>query len=270
MRTDSHARHAHTATHTRTTTTFARPHGQPGLSTVAGLPLTPVHTPPLTHAHPTPCPHCTSQELMSVFLERFPIRIRHIYVIRQPRFFSIVWAVAKLFFKKKLTERVHLLGDDLAALHAAVPAGVLPPEFGGTLVEAPDAAIDRLAAAERGPAASLGGFRLPLSVDRAGVDGLPGAGSLGGPRAAGGPQAVAAVSAPAFAGAAGAAGAGRAQRSTESTLGAPSSGPVSMTAPPHVDRVMDASSTADLALGEPVATLDFGVTDLSSVGVGFA
>ena len=71
-----------------------------------------------------------------MFLERFPIRIRHIYVIRQPRFFSIVWAVAKLFFKKKLTERVHLLGDDLTALHAAVPAGVLPPEFGGTLVEA--------------------------------------------------------------------------------------------------------------------------------------
>ena len=205
-----------------------------------------------------------------MFLERFPIRIRHIYVIRQPRFFSIVWAVAKLFFKKKLTERVHLLGDDLTALHAAVPAGVLPPEFGGTLVEAPDAAIDRLAAAERGPAASLGGFRLPLSVDRAGVDGLPGAGSLGGPRAAGAPQAVVPASAPAFAGAAGAAGAGRAQRSTESSLGAPSSGPVSMTAPPHVDRVMDASSTADLALGEPVATLDFGVTDLSSVGVGFA
>ena len=48
--------------------------------------------------------------------------------------------IAKLFFKKKITERVKLFGSDVAKLHEMVPAAILPPEFGGTLIEAADAA----------------------------------------------------------------------------------------------------------------------------------
>ena len=56
------------------------------------------------------------QELLSIFMDSFPIRIRHIYVIHQPRYFSLLWVIAKHFFKKKITSRVHLLGGTLLRL----------------------------------------------------------------------------------------------------------------------------------------------------------
>jgi hypothetical protein len=52
------------------------------------------------------------------------------------------------FLKAKMTKRLHVLGEDLAALHAAVPAANLPPEFGGTLDEPWDQFIRDCEAAE--------------------------------------------------------------------------------------------------------------------------
>lgn len=111
----------------------------------------------------------------------------------------MVWAVAKHFFKRKLTDRVHMLGSDLAALHALVPADVLPPDFGlgGTLAEREGAAIDRFVEAER-TSGSIGGFRVPFKVDAA-------AAPVGSPAAeagaAAGADAAPAASVPAVAGA---------------------------------------------------------------------
>jgi hypothetical protein len=180
------------------------------------------------------------KEIQSIFMDPFPIRIRKIYIVHQPWYFSsesrpthtpaclhpggcngllcrlvtrrcfcdgcvqtflivpkihvclhpprparllvaaVVWAVAKHFFKRKLTDRVHMLGSDLAALHALVPADVLPPDFGlgGTLAEREGAAIDRFVEAER-TAGSIGGFRVPFKVDAA-------AATVGGPATAAG------------------------------------------------------------------------------------
>jgi hypothetical protein len=115
---------------------------------------------------------------------------------------AVVWAVAKVFFKRKLTDRVHMLGSDLAALHALVPAAVLPPDFGlgGTLVEREGAAIDRFVEAER-TRGSIGGFRVPFKVDAAAAPAgspAPEAGAVGIGAGAG---AVPAASVPAVAGA---------------------------------------------------------------------
>jgi len=104
------------------------------------------------------------QELMSIFMDTFPIRIRNIYVIRQPWYFTMFWAIMRPFFKKKITSRVHLLGGDLASLHRAVPPSILPPAFGGTMTDPPMRFVDDLARVEKS-AGCLGGFRLPFSVD---------------------------------------------------------------------------------------------------------
>ena len=102
--------------------------------------------------------------LQDLFLDSMPFRIRHIYVIHQPWYFSAFWSFAKLFFKKKITERVQLFGSDVAALHARVPASQLPLEFGGTLDESSGAAIDRFVAIEQAHG-TCGGFTLPFDID---------------------------------------------------------------------------------------------------------
>lgn len=102
--------------------------------------------------------------LQDLFMDAMPFRIRHIYVIHQPWYFGAFWAFAKLFFKKKITERVQLFGKDLAKLHALVPASQLPLEFGGTLEESSGAAIDRFLAVEMAHG-TCGGFVLPLDID---------------------------------------------------------------------------------------------------------
>lgn len=79
------------------------------------------------------------------------------------------WGIAKIFFKKKITERVQLFGSDVAALHAHVPAARLPTDIGGTMAEPRGAVIDRLVALERRNGGSIGGFRVPFSVDAAAV-----------------------------------------------------------------------------------------------------
>jgi CRAL/TRIO domain/CRAL/TRIO, N-terminal domain len=105
--------------------------------------------------------------LTDFFTDAMPVRIRHIYVIKQPWYFSMVWAVARLFFKKKITDRVQLFGSDVAKLHALVPASILPPEFGGTLDEPVDAAITRFVDIEK-RGGTCGGFAMPFNFDAVG------------------------------------------------------------------------------------------------------
>jgi len=93
-----------------------------------------------------------------------PIRLRDIWVVKQPWYFSAFWAVVKPFMKKKLTKRVHLLGNDLPALHAAIDPANLPPEFGGTGTMGWDEWIDSAVEQEK-KTSMLGGFALPLDVN---------------------------------------------------------------------------------------------------------
>ena len=105
------------------------------------------------------------KELTDLMMDTMPIRIRHIYVVKQPWYFSMVWAVAKLFFKKKITSRVELLGEDLPRLWslvdpAAIPASLVP---GGALPEGGPSFIDHVLALERA-GGQLGGFAMPLNM----------------------------------------------------------------------------------------------------------
>ena len=74
------------------------------------------------------------KKLTEIFLDSMPMRIRHIYVIHQPWYFSMIWAVAKLFFKKKITERVELFGAHTDKLFERVPAAALADRGQGPIV----------------------------------------------------------------------------------------------------------------------------------------
>ena len=90
------------------------------------------------------------KELMSAGVDTFPMRIRDIYVVKQPAYFSVFWALVKPFLKAKLTKRLHLLGDDLPALHKLVDPAGLPADFGGALPLDLGGFLDELEAREAG------------------------------------------------------------------------------------------------------------------------
>ena len=77
------------------------------------------------------------------------------------------WALVRPFLQAKLVQRLRLLGSDLAALHAVVPAAVLPPAFGGTLRDEDEPADWLLADMRRREreGGMIGGWALPLSVE---------------------------------------------------------------------------------------------------------
>jgi hypothetical protein len=100
-------------------------------------------------------------KMMALGMDTLPLRIRHIYLVKQPRWFSWFWGAVKFLLRKKLRDRLHVLGEDFAALHAAVPAANLPPEFGGTLATPQSAILDEMEAIEKATG-MLGGFAIPM------------------------------------------------------------------------------------------------------------
>lgn len=104
------------------------------------------------------------KELMNMMTDTVPIRLRDIWVVKQPWYFSAFWAVVKPFMKRKLTKRVHLLGNDLPALHAAIDPANLPPEFGGTGTMGWDDWLNAAVEQEK-TTGMIGGFALPLDVN---------------------------------------------------------------------------------------------------------
>ncbi|KAG8002981.1 Alpha-tocopherol transfer protein-like [Nibea albiflora] len=62
----------------------------------------------------------------------FPIRIKAVNIINEPRIFKGIFAIIKPFLKEKMAERYILHGSDLRSLHRNIPRSVLPEEYGGT------------------------------------------------------------------------------------------------------------------------------------------
>jgi hypothetical protein len=104
------------------------------------------------------------QKMMTLATDTFPMRVRDIYLIHQPWYFTLFWKLVSPFLPRKLTKRLHLLGGDLSALHAAVPPAGLPRDFGGTLDEPLTQFLDDMAAKEAATG-MIGGFAFPLAVD---------------------------------------------------------------------------------------------------------
>ncbi|XP_062060228.1 alpha-tocopherol transfer protein-like isoform X2 [Lepus europaeus] len=65
----------------------------------------------------------------------FPIRIKAVHVVNEPRIFKGIFAIIKPFLKEKIANRFFLHGSDLNSLHTNLPRSILPGEYGGTAGE---------------------------------------------------------------------------------------------------------------------------------------
>ncbi|XP_004630989.1 alpha-tocopherol transfer protein-like isoform X2 [Octodon degus] len=65
----------------------------------------------------------------------FPIRIKAVHVVNEPRIFKGIFAIIRPFLKEKIANRFFLHGSDLNSLHTSLPRNILPKEYGGTAGE---------------------------------------------------------------------------------------------------------------------------------------
>nr|XP_004669367.1 alpha-tocopherol transfer protein-like isoform X2 [Jaculus jaculus] len=61
----------------------------------------------------------------------FPIRIKAVHIVNEPRIFKGIFAIIKPFLKEKIANRFFLHGSDLNSLHTNLPRNILPKEYGG-------------------------------------------------------------------------------------------------------------------------------------------
>ncbi|XP_063281674.1 alpha-tocopherol transfer protein-like [Pelobates fuscus] len=74
-----------------------------------------------------------AKKVIGILQDGFPIRIKAVNVINEPRIFKGIFAVLKPFLKEKLVNRFFLHGSDLNSLHKNIPNDILPDEYGGTV-----------------------------------------------------------------------------------------------------------------------------------------
>ena len=71
--------------------------------------------------------------------DAYPFRFAEMYMVDAPWYFRVLWAIIRLFLKKKLRERIHMVSKgndaDRAKLLESFDASQLPTKFGGTLSE---------------------------------------------------------------------------------------------------------------------------------------
>ncbi|XP_013916745.1 PREDICTED: alpha-tocopherol transfer protein-like [Thamnophis sirtalis] len=73
-----------------------------------------------------------AKKMVGILQDGFPIRIKAVNVINEPRIFKGIFAILKPFLKEKIVKRFFLHGSDLQSLHHNLPPRILPEEYGGT------------------------------------------------------------------------------------------------------------------------------------------
>ncbi|XP_053308869.1 alpha-tocopherol transfer protein-like [Spea bombifrons] len=73
-----------------------------------------------------------AKKVIGILQDGFPIRIKAVNVINEPRIFKGIFAILKPFLKEKIVKRFFLHGSDLNSLHENIPKDILPEQYGGT------------------------------------------------------------------------------------------------------------------------------------------
>ncbi|XP_062361210.1 alpha-tocopherol transfer protein-like isoform X4 [Cinclus cinclus] len=73
-----------------------------------------------------------AKKVIGILQDGFPIRIKAVNIINEPRIFKGIFAIIKPFLKEKIANRFFLHGCDLNSLHHNIPPVILPEEYGGT------------------------------------------------------------------------------------------------------------------------------------------
>ncbi|XP_032461893.1 alpha-tocopherol transfer protein-like isoform X2 [Phocoena sinus] len=76
-----------------------------------------------------------AKKVIGILQDGFPIRIKAVHVVNEPRIFKGIFAIIKPFLKEKIANRFFLHGSDLNSLHSNLPRNILPKEYGGTAGE---------------------------------------------------------------------------------------------------------------------------------------
>ncbi|KAJ8016973.1 hypothetical protein DPEC_G00012950 [Dallia pectoralis] len=72
-----------------------------------------------------------AKKVVSILQDSFPIRIKAVNIVNEPRIFKGIFAIIKPFLKEKMAERYILHGSDMLSLQRHIPQSVLPAEYGG-------------------------------------------------------------------------------------------------------------------------------------------
>uniref|UniRef100_A0A6M2D7C9 CRAL-TRIO domain-containing protein n=1 Tax=Rhipicephalus microplus TaxID=6941 RepID=A0A6M2D7C9_RHIMP len=80
------------------------------------------------------CEMGLAKKAIRILQDGLPLEITKAHVLRQPRAFSIFFSVLKPFLSKDEVSRFNVHGEDFKSLHAEVPRGLLPKEYGGTAI----------------------------------------------------------------------------------------------------------------------------------------
>lgn len=72
-----------------------------------------------------------AKKVVGILQDGFPIRIKAVNIINEPRIFKGIFAIIKPFLKEKMAQRFILHGSDLNSLYQRIPSGILPEEYGG-------------------------------------------------------------------------------------------------------------------------------------------
>ncbi|KAK9404762.1 alpha-tocopherol transfer protein-like [Crotalus adamanteus] len=73
-----------------------------------------------------------AKKVIGILQDGFPIRIKAVNIINEPRIFKGIFAILKPFLKEKIANRFFLHGSDLRSFHHNLPPRILPEEYGGT------------------------------------------------------------------------------------------------------------------------------------------
>ncbi|XP_020839785.1 alpha-tocopherol transfer protein-like isoform X1 [Phascolarctos cinereus] len=76
-----------------------------------------------------------AKKVIGILQDGFPIRIKAVNIVNEPRIFKGIFAIIKPFLKEKIANRFFLHGSDLNSLHLNLPKSILPKEYGGTAGE---------------------------------------------------------------------------------------------------------------------------------------
>ncbi|XP_038606595.1 alpha-tocopherol transfer protein-like isoform X1 [Tachyglossus aculeatus] len=76
-----------------------------------------------------------AKKVIGILQDGFPIRIKAVNIVNEPRIFKGIFAILKPFLKEKIANRFFLHGSDLNSLHSNLPRDILPREYGGTAGE---------------------------------------------------------------------------------------------------------------------------------------
>ncbi|XP_043945947.1 alpha-tocopherol transfer protein-like [Protopterus annectens] len=73
-----------------------------------------------------------AKRVVGLLQDGFPVRIKAVNIINEPRIFKGIFAIIRPFLKEKITNRFFLHGSNLNSLHKNVPRHILPQEYGGS------------------------------------------------------------------------------------------------------------------------------------------